>query len=291
MRGDIMQLVIVTGMSGAGKSRAIDTLEDIGFFCVDNMTPQLIPTFVKILNDSTEQREKIAIAADVRLGDSFHQLFEALEELRVMDCDYKILFLDADNEVIVRRYQETRRKHPLSSKNSQSELRDIINKEREMLKKARNIANYVIDTSVISASQLKERVAELFLDDVANTLKINVLSFGFKYGTPKDSDLVFDVRCLPNPFYVPELKEHTGLEEPVREYVMKFEQAQGLAPKLLDLINYLVPLYRSEGKSQLTISIGCTGGKHRSVVFAELVGNDIKDKGYNVSIYHRDIKR
>ena len=291
MRGDIMQLVIVTGMSGAGKSRAIDTLEDIGFFCVDNMTPQLIPTFVKILNDSTEQREKIAIAADVRLGDSFHQLFEALEELRVMECDYKILFLDADNEVIVRRYQETRRKHPLSSKNSQSELRDIINKEREMLKKARNIANYVIDTSVISASQLKERVAELFLDDVANTLKINVLSFGFKYGTPKDSDLVFDVRCLPNPFYVPELKEHTGLEEPVREYVMKFEQAQGLAPKLLDLINYLVPLYRSEGKSQLTISIGCTGGKHRSVVFAELVGNDIKDKGYNVSIYHRDIKR
>ena len=286
-----MQLVIVTGMSGAGKSRAIDTLEDIGFFCVDNMTPQLIPTFVKILNDSTEQREKIAIAADVRLGDSFHQLFEALEELRVMECDYKILFLDADNEVIVRRYQETRRKHPLSSKNSQSELRDIINKEREMLKKARNIANYVIDTSVISASQLKERVAELFLDDVANTLKINVLSFGFKYGTPKDSDLVFDVRCLPNPFYVPELKEHTGLEEPVREYVMKFEQAQGLAPKLLDLINYLVPLYRSEGKSQLTISIGCTGGKHRSVVFAELVGNDIKDKGYNVSIYHRDIKR
>lgn len=291
MRGDIMQLVIVTGMSGAGKSRTIDTLEDIGFFCVDNMTPQLIPTFVKILNDSTEQREKIAIAADVRLGDSFHQLFEALEELRVMECDYKILFLDADNEVIVRRYQETRRKHPLSSKNSQSELRDIINKEREMLKKARNIANYVIDTSAISASQLKERVAELFLDDVANTLKINVLSFGFKYGTPKDSDLVFDVRCLPNPFYVPELKEHTGLEDPVREYVMKFEQAQGLAPKLLDLINYLVPLYRSEGKSQLTISIGCTGGKHRSVVFAELVGNDIKDKGYNVSIYHRDIKR
>ena len=286
-----MQLVIVTGMSGAGKSRAIDTLEDIGFFCVDNMTPQLIPTFVKILNDSTEQREKIAIAADVRLGDSFHQLFEALDELRVMECDYKILFLDADNEVIVRRYQETRRKHPLSSKNSQSELLDIINKEREMLKKARNIANYVIDTSIISAAQLKERVAELFLDDVANTLKINVLSFGFKYGAPKDSDLVFDVRCLPNPFYVPELKEHTGLEEPVREYVMKFEQAQGLVPKLLDLINYLVPLYRSEGKSQLTISIGCTGGKHRSVVFAELVGNDIKDKGYNVSIYHRDIKR
>ena len=286
-----MQLVIVTGMSGAGKSRAIDTLEDIGFFCVDNMTPQLIPTFVQILNDSTEQREKVAIAADVRLGDSFNQLFEALEELRVMECDYKILFLDADNEVIMRRYQETRRKHPLSNKNSQSELLDIIIKEREMLKKARNIANYVIDTSLITTSQLKERVAELFLDDIANTLKINVISFGFKNGAPKDSDLVFDVRCLPNPFYVPELKEHTGLEEPVREYVMSFDQAKGLVPKLLDLINYLVPLYRSEGKSQLTISVGCTGGKHRSVVFAELVYNNIKDKGYNVSVYHRDIKR
>ena len=225
------------------------------------------------------------------MGDSFHQLFEALDELRLMKVDYKILFLDADNDVIVRRYQETRRKHPLSSKNSQSELLDIINKERELLKKARNIANYVIDTSIISVAQLKERVAELFLDDIAKTLKINVLSFGYKYGAPKDSDLVFDVRCLPNPFYVPELKEHTGLEEPVREYVMKFEQAQGLVPKLLDLINYLVPLYRSEGKSQLTISVGCTGGKHRSVVFAELVGSDIKDKGYNVSVYHRDIKR
>ncbi len=286
-----MQLVIVTGMSGAGKSRAIDTLEDIGFFCVDNMTPQLIPTFVKILNDSTEAREKVAIVADVRLGESFNELFKALDELKVMECDYKILFIDADNEVIMRRYQETRRKHPLSSKNSQSELLDIIIKERKMLNKARTIANYIIDTSLITTSQFKERIAELFLEDIVNTLKINITSFGFKYGIPKDSDLVFDVRCLPNPFYVPELKEHTGLEDCVSDYVMSFEQAKGLVPKLLDLINYLVPLYRSEGKSQLTISVGCTGGKHRSVTFAEIVYKDIKEKGYNVSVYHRDIKR
>lgn len=286
-----MQLVIVTGMSGAGKSRAIDTLEDIGFFCVDNMTPQLIPTFVKILKDSTEAHEKVAIVADVRLGESFNELFKALDQLKLMECDYKILFIDADNEVIMRRYQETRRKHPLSNKNSQSELLDIIIKERKMLNKARMIANYIIDTSLITASQLKERLAELFLEDIANTLKINITSFGFKYGIPKDSDLVFDVRCLPNPFYIPELKEHTGLEDCVKDYVMGFEQAKGLAPKLLDLINYLVPLYRSEGKSQLTISVGCTGGKHRSVTFAELVYSDIKDKGYNVSVYHRDIKR
>ncbi|MGN0539956.1 MAG: RNase adapter RapZ [Candidatus Fimenecus sp.] len=286
-----MQLVIVTGMSGAGKSRAIDNLEDIGFFCVDNMTPQLIPTFVKILKDSTEVREKVAIVADVRLGNSFSELFKALDELRIMECEYKILFIDADNDVILRRYQETRRKHPLSSDDSSQELLDIIIKERELLKKARNIADYVIDTSLITTSQLKERIAELFLDDISNTLKINVVSFGFKYGIPKDSDLVFDVRCLPNPFYVPELKHHTGLEEPVRDYVMKFDQSRGLVPKLLDLINYLVPLYRSEGKSQLTISVGCTGGKHRSVVFAELVYKDIKEKGYNAATYHRDINR
>lgn len=286
-----MQLVIVTGMSGAGKSRAIDSLEDLGFFCVDNMTPQLIPTFVKILNDSTEKREKVAIVVDVRLGYSFSYLFNALEELPMMECDYKILFIDADNEVIMRRYQETRRKHPLSNSDSTVELQDIIAKEREILKKSRNIADYVIDTSLITTSQLKERIAKLFLDDISNSLKINVVSFGFKYGIPKDSDLVFDVRCLPNPFYVPELKEHTGLEEPVREYVMKFEQSRGLVPKLLDLINYLVPLYRSEGKSQLTISVGCTGGKHRSVVFAELVKDSVKEKGFNVSSYHRDIHR
>ena len=286
-----MQLVIVTGMSGAGKSRVIDTLEDIGFFCVDNMTPKLMPTFVQLLEDSTETREKVAIAADIRLGGSFSHLFNALEELKKMNCEYKILFIDADNEVILRRYQETRRKHPLSNDTSVQELQDIIVKERNILKGARDIADFVIDTSLLTTSQLKERVAKLFLDDVSNTLKINVNSFGFKYGTPKDSDLVFDVRCLPNPFYVPELKHHTGLEAPVRDYVMGFEQAQGLVPKLLDLVNYLVPLYRAEGKSQLTISVGCTGGRHRSVVFAEIVYNSIKEKGYNASVYHRDINR
>ena len=286
-----MQLVIVTGMSGAGKSRVIDTLEDIGFFCVDNMTPKLIPTFVQLLEDSAEVREKVAIVADIRLGDSFAHLFNAIEELKTMNCDYKILFIDADNDVILRRYQETRRKHPLLKFDESQNLQDIIVKEREMISKARDLADYIIDTSLISPSQLKERVAKLFVEDVSATMKINVLSFGFKYGTPKDSDLVFDVRCLPNPFYVPELKQQTGLDTPVRDYVMSFKEAEDLEPKLLDLINYLVPLYRTEGKSQLTISIGCTGGKHRSVVFAEIVYNSIKDKGFNVSVLHRDMNR
>ncbi len=286
-----MQLVIVTGMSGAGKSRVMDSLEDIGFFCVDNMTPKLIPTFVQLLNDSAEVREKVAIVADVRLGDSFSHLFTSLEALKDMSCDYKIMFLDADNDVILRRYQETRRKHPLSKFDEVSSLQDIIIKEREMLKQARDVADFVIDTSYLSTSQLKERIAKLFVDDVSSTMKITVLSFGFKYGSPKDSDLVFDVRCLPNPFYVPELKHRTGLEAPVRDYVMSFDEAKGLEPKLTDLVTYLVPLYVSEGKSQLTISVGCTGGKHRSVVFAEKVYEAIKDKGFNVSVYHRDINR
>lgn len=286
-----MQLIIVTGMSGAGKSRVIDNLEDIGFFCVDNMTPKLIPTFVGLLKDSTEIREKVAIVADTRLGDSFAHLFNALEELKSSGCDYKILFIDADNEVILRRYQETRRKHPLVSDSNPQDLLEVIIKEREILKNTRNIADYVIDTSLISPAQLKERVSKLFIEDVSSTMKINVVSFGFKYGAPKDSDLVFDVRCLPNPFYIEELKNHTGLEKPVRDYVMSFKEAQDLEPKLLDLINYLVPLYITEGKSQLTISVGCTGGKHRSVVFAELIYNSVKEKGFNASAYHRDITR
>lgn len=286
-----MQLVIVTGMSGAGKSRAMDSLEDIGFFCVDNMTPELIPTFVQILNNSGEIREKVAIAVDVRLGESFSQLFSTLDKLQNMNCEYKILFMDADNDVLLCRYQETRRKHPLSVADSSKPMQDIIAEERDMLKKARNIADFVIDSSFLSTAQLKERIAKLFLDDISRTMKISVVSFGFKYGSPKDSDLLFDVRCLPNPFYIPELKSKTGLDTPVRDYVMSFDEAKKLEPKLTDLVTYLVPLYISEGKSQLTISVGCTGGKHRSVVFAEILYNAIKDKGFKVSVYHRDIHR
>lgn len=286
-----MQLVIVTGMSGAGKSRVMDSLEDIGFFCVDNMTPELIPTFVGLLDDSAEIREKVAIVADVRLGDSLSYLPHALDELKKMGCQYKILFLDAENDVILRRYQETRRKHPLMNDNSTKSLNDIIPEEREMLKYIRNMADFVVDSSFLSVAQLKEKVSKMFLDDFTGAMKINVVSFGFKYGSPKDSDLLFDVRCLPNPFYVPELKTKTGLDSAVRDYVMSFDEAKNLEPKLTDLVTYLVPLYISEGKSQLTISVGCTGGKHRSVVFAETIFNAIKEKGFKVSVSHRDINR
>lgn len=285
-----MELLIVTGMSGAGKSRAADILEDIGFFCVDNMPPKLIPTFTQILMKSREERNRVAIVVDARLGVSFNDLFDVLKELKSMDCSYKILFVDADNDILLRRFQETRRKHPLTDRYG-VETSQAIEREREIMLPAREMADFVIDTSQISAGDLKERVAGLFLDNVINTLKISCVSFGFKYGIPKEADLVFDVRCLPNPYYVVELKTHTGLEKPVKDYVMKFDQAQNLVPKLFDLVDYLVPLYRAEGKSQLMITVGCTGGRHRSVVFAELLYNHLNEQGNNCNVFHRDIKR
>ena len=286
-----MQLVIVTGMSGAGKSRAMDSLEDIGFFCVDNMTPELIPAFVQIINDSAEIREKVAIAADVRLGESFSHLFSALDKLQDMNCEYKILFVDATDDVILRRYQETRRKHPLSVSDSSKPMQDIIADEREMLKKARDIADFVIDSSFLSTAQLKERIAKLFTDDVTRTMKISIVSFGFKYGSPKDSDLLFDVRCLPNPFYIPELKQLTGLDKGVRDFVMNSEKSAEFERRLFELVDFVVPECIREGKSQLVIAVGCTGGHHRSVTFAEALALRLKNKNYNVSISHRDIKK
>lgn len=286
-----MELVIVTGLSGAGKSAAVDALEDIGFFCVDNMPTELIPTFMQLILRSEEHRERVAIVADIRLGSSFAALFSALDGLDTMNVPYKILFIDADNDTIMHRYQETRRKHPLADELHAQSIAEAINRERELLLPARQKADYVIDTSQMKSGQFKNRIASLFLENAQNALKVNCISFGFKYGAPKDADLVFDVRCLPNPFYVPELKQHTGLEEPVRSFVMQFEQARGLADKLRDLLDYLLPLYTAEGKSQLTIAVGCTGGRHRSVVFAELINKHLLEKGANSSVFHRDITR
>lgn len=285
-----MELLIVTGMSGAGKSRVADVLEDIGFFCVDNMPPKLIPTFTQILMQSREKRSRVAIVVDARLGLSFNDLFDVLGELKTMDCEYKILFVDADNHVLLNRYQETRRKHPLSDKYGY-ETGEAIEKERQILSPAKQVADYVVDTSQMSAAILKKRIAGMFLSDVKNTLKISICSFGFKFGIPKESDLVFDVRCLPNPFYIPELKNFTGLDDPVKNYVMQFDQSKELVPKLFDLIDYLIPLYRDEGKSQLTIAVGCTGGKHRSVTFAELIYDHLNAQGDTCDVFHRDISR
>ena len=285
-----MELVIITGLSGAGKSRAVDALEDIGFFCADNMPPKLIPTFVQLILNSKELRDRVAIVTDIRVGGSFKDLFNALDNLKAMNCPYKMLFFDANNEVLLRRYKETRRKHPLIDEHNGS-LIEAIEAERVILQPARQIADYIIDSSNLTATECKERVSSMFIDNPTNAMSIHCISFGFKYGIPSDSDLVFDVRCLPNPFYINELKEHTGLEAPVKDFVMKWEQAQVLIEKLFDLIDYLIPLYRTEGKSQLVISIGCTGGRHRSVVFAELIREHLCKDGLLLSINHRDIKK
>lgn len=208
-----MEITIVTGLSGAGKSRVVDALEDIGYFCVDNMPPKLMPTFAQLLLNSREKREKVAIVTDIRVGASFGDLFNAIVELKELKCDTKLLFIDASDDVLIRRYKETRRKHPLLDKYNGS-INDALAAERSILEPAKSIADYVIDSSHMTPTDCKNRICEMFLDNPGNALKVHCVSFGFKYGIPNDSDLMFDVRCLPNPFYVEELKQHTGLKTP-----------------------------------------------------------------------------
>lgn len=284
-----MELIIVTGMSGSGKTRAINALEDIGFFCVDNIPPKLIQKFAELCAQSTGP-VRVAIVVDARSKEMFGDLAEGLEELSQKGQPYKILFLDASDTVILHRYKETRRKHPLLSGEIET-VEEAIRVEREMLSIARSRADFVVDTTLLSNTQLRERIADIFLEEADQGLIVNCMSFGFKYGLPAEADLVFDVRCLPNPFYIPSLKTHTGLEEEVRSYVLGQPQARELVPKLLDLIDYLIPLYTAEGKSQLVIAMGCTGGMHRSVVFAQLLQEHLLEKGLHAAVLHRDIDR
>ncbi len=286
-----MELLIVTGMSGSGKSAVTDALEDLGYFCADNMPPALIPTIAQFINTSRDSGQKIATVTDIRVGENTLKDFQsAFETLKSMNYQYKILFVDAADDVIIRRYKETRRKHPLLEQCDGS-LALSVAKERECLLNIRAIADYTIDTSKTTVSECKQRVNELFLENPESAIKICCMSFGFKYGIPNDADLVFDVRCLPNPFYIPALKYRTGLEKDVSDFVMKFEQSKILLKKLKDLIEYSVPLYRQEGKSQLVIAVGCTGGRHRSVCFAEQIKESLSALGNSVSIKHRDIEK
>jgi UPF0042 nucleotide-binding protein len=286
-----MQLLIVTGMSGAGKSSVMDVMEDIGYYCIDNIPPKLISKFVDLCRQSESEISKVAVAVDIRTGDMFTEIFHSWQELRdENDVDVKVLFVDASHEVLVKRYKETRRKHPLQEKFSGNIL-EAIEYEAGQLAQLREIADYFIETTALTSSQLKEQVKNIFLEKDSDSLLIKVMSFGFKYGVATDSDLVFDVRCLPNPYYIDELRSHTGCESCVRDYVMSFEQSQVLFGKLCDLIDYLIPLYVHEGKSQLVIAFGCTGGKHRSITFAELIAKHLSEKEYRVQKYHRDITK
>lgn len=282
-----MKFVVVTGMSGGGKSTAMKMLEDAGFYCVDNLPVSLISTFAELIAPSGSEIEKAALGLDVRSKGSFMQMNQALDELKNKGYSFELLFMDAEDRVLVKRYKETRRIHPVDGKGS---IEESIKKERKMLKAIHDRADYVIDTSRLLTRELKEELDRIFLkNEEYNSLMINVMSFGFKHGIPLDADLVFDVRFLPNPFYIDELKLKTGNEKEVRDYVMSFPEAEEFLRKLTDIIEFLIPNYVKEGKHRLVIAIGCTGGRHRSVTLANALYEALKNKGnYGLSINHRD---
>ena len=283
-----MNFLIVTGLSGAGKSMAVNALEDIGFFCIDNIPVALLPRIVDFALQGENQLSRVAVVMDVRGVRSIEQLKAALDDLDAKKIDYDILFLDANDSVIQRRYKETRRQHPITI-SEKVPITEAIAKERKLLQPLREKAKYVIDTSLLSAAQNRERVCSLFLDKGESPMELMVVSFGFKYGLPQEADLVLDVRCLPNPFYVPELK--TGLDQEVVDYVMNSEESQELLRRYESMLEYALPLYVKEGKSQLMIAVGCTGGKHRSITFARKIGEFCEKLGYAPSVQHRDVNR
>lgn len=286
-----MRLVIVTGMSGAGKTTALKMLEDTGYFCVDNLPIPLLERFADMIFEQPGGIGKAALGIDVRNGDALDDMAEALEGIVRKDYPYEILFLDASDETLVKRYKETRRSHPLAPG---ERVDKGITLEREKLKFLKKHANYIVDTSFLLTRELKQELEHIFVqNEKFQSLIVTVLSFGFKYGIPADSDLVFDVRFLPNPFYIEELKEKTGNDAEVQEFVMGFESAVTFSNKLEEILRFLIPNYILEGKNQLVISIGCTGGKHRSVTLANEIYQRLKmgNSGYGIKIEHRDIKR
>lgn len=284
-----MQFLIITGMSGAGKTLCVKYFEDIGFFCVDNLPPSLIPKFAEICLQGQNKMEKIALIMDIRGGSMFLELFPALESLAAYGISYKILFLEAQDNVLVQRFKETRRMHPLSP---EGRISDGIVDERKILQPVKEKANYIIDTSNLNPRQLKQEIHNLFVEGkLYSGLIINVTSFGFKYGVPIDCDLVFDVRFIPNPYYIEHLKLLTGNDNEVSKYVMSFCESRLFLTKLVDMLDFLIPNYIKEGKNQLAIGIGCTGGKHRSVTIANKLFNTLKTKNSSVIIEHRDIDK
>ena len=283
------EFVIVTGISGAGKSCAVNVMEDIGYFCIDNMPPQLIPKFAEICEEN-DDISKVAIVTDIRGGTMFLNLNATIEELKKCGLDVKLLFVDANHHVVKQRYKETRRKHPLFDVTN-GDIDKAIDAEREILEPLREIADYYIDTSLMSTSTLKENVLNIFLDTPSDSMTISCISFGFKYGLPQEADLVLDVRCLPNPFYVPELKHKTGMDSEVYDYVFSFPQTKTFIDKLEEMLSFLLPLYAEEGKSTLVIAVGCTGGHHRSVSVARCIASYLTALGYPAFENHRDITR
>jgi UPF0042 nucleotide-binding protein len=279
---------IVTGLSGAGKSQAIKCLEDVGFFCVDNLPTMLIPKFAEICMDSGGRLKRVALGIDIREGGFLNQLFDELKFLEKNQFSYEILFLEARSEVLINRYSETRRKHPLSGHKS---LPAAIEGERRKMAKLRRMADYIVDTTDLNIHQLKERLVKIFSINELRPLIVNVLSFGYRYGVPGEVDMVFDVRFLPNPKYVPALKPCTGNQKKVADYVLDSAAGGKFGSKLEEMMEFLLPQFEKEGKSYLTVAFGCTGGRHRSVVFANKLGGFLRKKGFATNVVHRDIRK
>ncbi len=283
-----MRFVVVTGMSGGGKSTALKMLEDVGFYCVDNLPASLIDKFVELITVPNGEITKVALGLDVRADQSFKKTTEALRNLKAKGYQFEILFMEASEPVLIKRYKETRRIHPLAV---DGRVEDGVRKEQKVLQDTRKMADYVIDTSNLLTRELKAELDRIFVqNEEYNSLMVTIMSFGFKHGIPSDADLVFDVRFLPNPFYIDELKHKTGNDKEVQDYVMGFEEAESFLQKLIDMLLFLIPNYIKEGKYRLVIAIGCTGGKHRSVTLANELYNRMKDMGhYGIKLYHRDM--
>jgi len=284
-----LEFTIITGLSGAGRSEAVRCFEDMGYFCIDNLPPNLILDMAKLSLHPESKVNKIALVCDVRGREFFETLFEALRQLKERGISYQILFLEASDEVLVKRFKETRRRHPLALG---GRIIDGIKKERRLMESLRGIADLIIDTSELNAWELRDKIRSSFLrEEKRKGLLITIVSFGYKYGVPLDADLVIDVRFLPNPHYVEELRPLTGQDEKVRQFVLEREETKFFLEKFLDLVAFLLPHYVSEGKSHLVIAIGCTGGTHRSVTLADETYKFLVEKGYNVLVKHREVER
>lgn len=284
-----MEFIIITGLSGAGKSQAMKVMEDINYYCMDNLPPALLPNFAELCYESKKKIDKVAVVVDIRGGRFFNDLFKSLDILKNQDIKYRILFLDASDDTLIKRYKELRRPHPL---NPNGRIIEGIIKERERLADVKKRANNIIDTTNITIGMLKEEIKKIFIEGKeSNNITISFISFGFKHGIPLDADLVFDVRFLPNPYYIDELKDFTGNDKSVRDYVLKWDQTNIFIDKLTELLNFLMPYYIKEGKTQLVIAIGCTGGQHRSVTIANVLYEKFKEKENRVTIDHKDIKQ
>ena len=281
-----MDFTILTGMSGSGKTKAAHFFEDMGYFCIDNMPPALLPMLAEMLNTMKDKFRSVALVIDARLGDMINELLDQVSKLR-NEYDVKIIFLDTDDSTLVNRYKETRRDHPLKNPDG---LLASIREERKMTEKLRAASDFVIDTSDFKGNELRDRLMDIYnISSQNSAFEVKVVSFGFKHGIPADADMVFDLRCFPNPFYVPELKNKTGNDKEVRDYVMSFPSAQKFYEMVKDMILFLIPQFIEEARSSLIIAVGCTGGHHRSVTFANLITALLKENDYNAEAIHRDI--